>query len=100
VHHCFYEKGDPWDTGSELLLTVCEPCHKTRQIIEGDFKRQFAELLSENSPQTINQATCFIHTAFDQGAEIAKHLNKDSEIAWNERAKGHFDALFEEAFRE
>lgn len=27
VHHTYYEKGDPWNTDENLLITVCEDCH-------------------------------------------------------------------------
>jgi hypothetical protein len=34
VHHCFYSKGQPWDTNEELLLTLCRNCHDRRGSVE------------------------------------------------------------------
>ena len=28
VHHISYNGSNPWETNSELLITLCEPCHK------------------------------------------------------------------------
>jgi len=48
VHHCHYEKGDPWDTDSEFLMTLCDDCHATRQLFEDRARehlgRMFASL--------------------------------------------------------
>lgn len=44
VHHCFYEKGDPWDTGDEFLLTLCDECHENRGALESDGKRMLAQI--------------------------------------------------------
>lgn len=35
VHHLHYLSGkSPWEYPEELLLTVCEDCHKIRQVLE------------------------------------------------------------------
>lgn len=39
VHHCHYEKGEPWETGSEFLLTLCEECHEIRGDFEADARK-------------------------------------------------------------
>lgn len=39
VHHCFYEKGNPWETGSALMLTLCDKCHESRGELETQGKR-------------------------------------------------------------
>jgi hypothetical protein len=44
VHHCYYEKGEPWDTSSEFLMTLCMDCHESRGSIELDCKRALAKL--------------------------------------------------------
>ena len=38
VHHCFYERGEPWKTRDGLLLTLCKDCHKTLGEMESDAK--------------------------------------------------------------
>jgi len=45
VHHCFYEKGDPWDTDDRYLITLCSNCHPLRQDLENDAKRALALIL-------------------------------------------------------
>jgi hypothetical protein len=44
VHHCFYEKGEPWDTKEEFLLTLCSDCHVSRGELEADGKRMLAQI--------------------------------------------------------
>ncbi len=42
VHHCFYAKGEPWETHPIFLRTVCRDCHKTRQRYEDSAKESLA----------------------------------------------------------
>lgn len=49
VHHVRYEKGEPWDTPSEFLLTVCEPCHLERGEIEHDLRLELARFMAAHS---------------------------------------------------
>lgn len=44
VHHCFYEKGDPWETGANFLLTLCDSCHESRGTLEIDARRMLAQI--------------------------------------------------------
>ena len=46
VHHCMYEKGEPWETDSRFLLTLCEDCHDERGPQEADAKRALALLFA------------------------------------------------------
>jgi len=46
VHHCLYEKGDPWKTESRFLLSLCEDCHVTRQELENDARRALGIIFS------------------------------------------------------
>lgn len=46
VHHCHYAKGDPWDTPTELLLTLCEDCHAIRGDAEQRAKNALGRLLA------------------------------------------------------
>jgi len=49
VHHCFYEKGGPWDTRDELLITVCDECHETRQKWEDAARMSLARMFTRLS---------------------------------------------------
>lgn len=46
VHHCLYEKGDPWETDDRFLLTLCEECHKSRQLLEDGARLALGTLMS------------------------------------------------------
>ena len=50
VHHCFYERGDPWDTDDSFLLTVCSDCHSVRGKLEED-GRHFLGLIFQQMRQ-------------------------------------------------
>jgi 5-methylcytosine-specific restriction endonuclease McrA len=55
VHHCFYQKGEPWDTPSSLLLTLCFECHETRQDHEDATKELLGILFAQgDQEQCIN----------------------------------------------
>lgn len=43
VHHCFYEKGGPWETDERFLITVCQICHEDRQAVELTLRRHICE---------------------------------------------------------
>lgn len=49
VHHCGYAKGNPWETSGEMLLTLCDGCHQTRQSAEDEIKARFSVLLAKTS---------------------------------------------------
>jgi len=49
VHHCFYRKGNPWDTETDFLLTLCKPCHQNREKIEGRIRELMGQAFSECS---------------------------------------------------
>lgn len=46
VHHAFYEKGEPWETSDEFLVTLCAVCHEDRTIEEGCAKRDLGMILA------------------------------------------------------
>lgn len=46
VHHCFYEKGDPWNTGMEFLLTLCDECHSIRQDFENNCRKALGKIFT------------------------------------------------------
>lgn len=47
VHHCHYEKGEPWEIDEQFLLTLCEKCHKRRGELERKGKRALALIFSK-----------------------------------------------------
>ena len=49
VHHCLYEKGEPWETSNEFLMTLCMDCHKSRGDIESKCKRALALLFRKTT---------------------------------------------------
>lgn len=46
IHHCFYERGDPWKTDAQFLLTLCKDCHFERQSLEDDCRRAIGKILA------------------------------------------------------
>lgn len=54
VHHCHYEKGDPWKTHSDFLLTLCEDCHNARQESEDTAKIIFGRILAAKSASALH----------------------------------------------
>lgn len=46
VHHHHYTKGDPWETPSAMLSTLCDDCHSERHPLEKQAKEIFAEIIS------------------------------------------------------
>jgi hypothetical protein len=46
VHHCHYEKGGPWETADELLLSLCKDCHERRHAIEACIKRSMGQIMA------------------------------------------------------
>jgi len=55
VHHCFYEKGEPWDTKLDFLMTLCWECHESRGELESDGKRALGYIFSRmgNRPDDV-----------------------------------------------
>lgn len=47
VHHCYYEKGDPWKTNERFLLTLCEECHVARGDLEEDARRAIGMIMAD-----------------------------------------------------
>lgn len=59
VHHCHYEKGEPWITDERFLLTLCEDCHEKRGELESDGKRAlgiiFANLSNASDDESLRE---------------------------------------------
>lgn len=47
IHHCHYEKGNPWDTDDSLLITLCHQCHEERQEIENRGRKLLGKLFAQ-----------------------------------------------------
>jgi hypothetical protein len=54
VHHCHYEKGNPWDTDNELLMTLCEDCHAVRQLYEDRARAHLGRMFAWLTPSQIS----------------------------------------------
>ena len=48
VHHCHYEKGEPWQTDERFLLTLCADCHDARGDLEADAKRALGMIFANS----------------------------------------------------
>lgn len=46
IHHCWYAKGNPWDTPSEYLITVSEEAHQERHIVEGEIRKHMGRIFA------------------------------------------------------
>lgn len=88
VHHCLYERGYPWDTANEFLLTVCEECHYERECLEHDCKRALARIFVriKGGEELRNFVSPFIQLCEDQdsmpGLFNCLNVDFDSDIRW------------------
>jgi hypothetical protein len=51
VHHKIYS-GEPWETESKYLITLCEDCHSKEEVLIREFKQNIHEWIA-NSPVKI-----------------------------------------------
>jgi len=65
VHHCHYSKGDPWDTDSKFLMTLCEDCHATRGVWEQSIKESIGEICALSKPNGVKFLSSIIDTVRD-----------------------------------
>lgn len=70
VHHCFYESGDPWEMPSDLLITLCGPCHRSRQAKERQVRKCIAVGLATLSAHDLNRVSTLAEPATMQAASI------------------------------
>lgn len=73
VHHCYYEKGDPWDTDIAYLMTLCEDCHKTRQELEEDIRASIGLNLTTKPISRVKQIAADVSMADAKGLDILIH---------------------------
>lgn len=50
VHHCYYAKGNPWNTPADCLVTLCAVCHEERQKDEEKAKHALGRMLANLRP--------------------------------------------------
>ena len=55
VHHCHYEKGGPWETPDNLLMTLCADCHEVRQGLENDARRMLALITARHEGDDLGE---------------------------------------------
>jgi len=96
VHHCFYEKGDPWDTADQFLITVCEGCHKERHESEDLAKREMALLFTKIHPAAIHSIACDAHwmlgsSNLHEGVSLvsAIHYEFEAKVRWKNLLDAH-----------
>jgi len=88
VHHCFYEKGDPWNTKDDFLLTLCETCHKERQECEDLAKSELGKLFARIDSGSVHSIACDAHWLKDDeledGVVLISKFKRDYEndIRW------------------
>jgi hypothetical protein len=59
VHHCMYQRGEPWETEDAFLLTLCEGCHEQRGDIEQAVKTELSRMMAETPPQALRRMVEF-----------------------------------------
>src|SRR5262245_45622920 len=71
VHHCHYEKGDPWEAKNNVLLTICDNCHKVRGELEAHAKLMLAQIMAKlpNQPGWQNDLLQFVEDLAKQAQE-------------------------------
>lgn len=94
VHHCLYEKGDPWETDDRFLLTLCEGCHESRQLLEDDARKALGIIMSEmvrdGSHSGIDDLLGFVTSLTKAASGESRYLavqdghsyEYDSDIRW------------------
>lgn len=96
VHHCHYEKGEPWQTDERFLLTLCADCHDHRGDIEHDLKSIFADALASTPVGALSavielhgsQAVDTFRLSAINSVGCFKNSKRNSEIAkWFERMR-------------
>lgn len=70
VHHCGYRGKSPWDAPSEILITVCDPCHKNRQLLEKEARQTLEEWFAKSTPNDIATVCVRSSEAADWEASI------------------------------
>ena len=55
VHHCHYDRREPWEMAEALLLTLCDQCHESRGSLESDAKLMLAQIMAQLPHEPGNQ---------------------------------------------
>ena len=76
VHHCYY-RGNPWDVEDDLLLTLCETCHATRQDFEDALRLEIGRLSSRLKASDVDRFRVrFKRLAFEFERNISALIEK------------------------
>jgi len=81
VHHCRYEKGEPWEVDDQFLLTLCGSCHEHRGLIEKEMKRALEMAMAWMPIEAINLQLedRGINSFMDWGKSVVLNaLNRDT----------------------
>lgn len=98
VHHCHYVKGGPWETPSELLLTLCEDCHTARQALEEDIRRNIGIILAKTGNERDENGeyrSSLESFAISCRRIAAQEQSSPFMICW-EKVTGHYQVLCKE----
>lgn len=106
VHHIHYERGDPWNTRNDLLLTVCDDCHKERGHLEDSIRIQLARVMMKlqggDLKHLLEQISFIANQSDDDFTGIniqdPEAYHYDSELRWFQAALENpsFRPIYEE----
>lgn len=84
VHHCYYAKGDPWDTPDKFLLTLCWECHEDRQSLEDDGKKALGMIFSKIIQDGNTDLYTFVSSLVQQASsdDTDPCMSNSNEIEW------------------
>lgn len=87
VHHCHYERGDPWATPDELLMTLCEDCHESRQRLENQLRRALGFMLSTLTQEGVNGLLAQIEVVSRDEGSLPEFVDAydvefDADVRW------------------
>ena len=84
VHHIAYQGCDPWETDTELLLTLCAECHEAETVDHPSSVASMLELLARMG----------VRTAFQLDI-----LNSNIDMAYCDQATGNWPEAWREGVR-
>jgi len=99
VHHVHYFKGDPWDTPTEFLLTLCDECHEERGSLESDIKMEFARILVQLDQSQLISLMSDMLVAQKSDVVNGISLLANSDLEWLASARLHRAAWTHPEFR-
>lgn len=93
VHHCHYDKGEPWEARDDILLTLCADCHESRGVLESDAKLLLAQIMARlpNCPGDQEDLKEFV-------AGLAREAQRDAD-SFSPDVRNSFDCDWLEDIR-